>query len=86
MGAPKPIADFKEQYERNRQAEIDLIVAEFGGDPARMAEALLYYRHWLRQLVDAGELIRRGEPFAIIGPGPHWKSGQAGQGKQYPWR
>lgn len=50
-----------EKYARKRQAEIDAVVAEFSGDidaPAaliRMAVALLAYRHWLRQIVDAGD-------------------------------
>jgi hypothetical protein len=49
MGAPKPIKSgtFKEQYERERQAEIDAVIAEFGGDTdaptalTGMAQALL---------------------------------------------
>jgi hypothetical protein len=49
---------------KKRCAEIDSVIAEFGGDadaPAaltRMAEALLHYRHVLRQLLDAGEMMR----------------------------
>jgi hypothetical protein len=55
MSAPKPIKSgtFKEQYERERQAEIDAVIAEFGGDTdaptalTGMAQALLDYRHRL---------------------------------------
>lgn len=78
-----------ERVARKRQAEIDAIIAEFGGAadaPAAlgsMAAALLGYRRWLRQLVDAGKMIEQGKPFAIIGPGPHWQPDQL---KQWPWR
>ena len=66
------LAEFRERMEQCRQAQIDAVIAEFGGDTdasaalTRMAEALLHYRQWLRQLVDAGEMIQR------------WK--------QWPWR
>jgi acetoin utilization deacetylase AcuC-like enzyme len=88
MGAPRSI-NFREQLERKRQAEIDLVVAEFGGDKdtpaalARMALALLAYRRWLRQLVDAGEMIAQGKPFTVMGPGPYWKPDEF---KPWPWR
>lgn len=55
-----------ERMEQSRQAKIDAVIAEFGGDTdasatlTRMAQALLHYRHWLQQFVDAGEMIRRG--------------------------
>jgi hypothetical protein len=78
-----------EQREQQRQAEIDAVIAEFGGDTdasatlIRMAQALLSYRHWLRQLVDAGEMVRQGKPFVVMGPGPYW---EPGQWRQFPWR
>jgi hypothetical protein len=79
MGAPKrskPLG-FKEQIARERQAEIDTVIAEFGGDAATaltgMAQALLHYRHCLRQLADAGEMIQQDKPFIVMGPGSYWK-------------
>jgi hypothetical protein len=51
--------------------------------PAERRKALLSYRHWLRQLVDAGEMIRQGKPFIVMGPGPHWKPDPS---KQWPRR
>jgi hypothetical protein len=78
-----------ERREQQRQAEIGAVIAEFGGDtdaPAaltRMAEAMLSYRHWLRQFVDAGEMIRQGKPFVVMGPGPHW---EPDPWRQFPWR
>jgi acetoin utilization deacetylase AcuC-like enzyme len=91
MGTPKPIKSgtFKEQYERERQAEIDAVIAEFGGDAdasaalTGMAQALLHYRHLLRQFIDAGEMIQQGKPFIVMGPGPHWKPDSS---KQWPRR
>jgi hypothetical protein len=73
------VAGLLKQMEQCRQAQIDAVLAEFGGDTdasaalTRMAEALLHYRQWLRQLVDAGEMIQRGKPFIVLGPGPYWK-------------
>jgi hypothetical protein len=78
-----------ERREQDRQAEIDAVITEFGGDtdaPAaltRMAEAMLSYRHWLRQFVDAGKMIRQGKPFIVMGPGPHW---EPDPWRQFPWR
>jgi hypothetical protein len=83
------VREGRERREQHRQAEIDAVITEFGGDtdpPAaltRMAEAMLSYRHWLRQLVDAGEMIRQGKPFVVMGPGPHWESDPW---RQFPWR
>jgi acetoin utilization deacetylase AcuC-like enzyme len=65
-----------ERVKQKRRAEIDSVIAEFGGDAdapaalASMAETLLHYRHVLRQLLDAGEMIREGKPFIVMGPGP----------------
>jgi hypothetical protein len=79
----------KERFARERQAQIDTIIAEFGGAadaPAtliRMAQALLDYRHALRQFIDAGEMVRQGAPFVVMGPGRYWKSDPA---KQFPRR
>jgi hypothetical protein len=78
MGAPKSIkaVAIKEQIARERQAEIDAVIAEFGGDTdaatalTGMAQALLLC---LRQLVDAGAMIQQGKPFVVLGPGPHWR-------------
>jgi hypothetical protein len=77
------IREWREQREQHRQAEIDAVITEFGGDtdaPAaltRMAEAMLSYRHWLRQLVDAGEMIREGKPFIVMGPRAALDAGSA---------
>ena len=83
------VAGLLKQMEQCRQAQIDAVLAEFGGDTdasaalTRMAEALLHYRQWLRQLVDAGEMIQQGKPFIVMGPGPYWKPDPR---KQWPWR
>ena len=85
----KAVKPSLEKYARKRQAEIDAVVAEFSANIdalaalIRMAVALLAYRHWLRQIVDAGEMIAQGKPFVVMGPGPHWKPDPA---EQYPWR
>ena len=70
--------EWREQREQDYCARIDAVMAEFGGNTdasaalTRMAQALLDYRHLLRQFIDAGEMIRDGKPFIVIGPGPHW--------------
>jgi hypothetical protein len=77
----------KERYEQDRRAEIDAVIAEFGGAtdaPAtmmRMAQTLLDYRRALQQFADAGEMVRQGAPFAVIGPGRLWKPDPT---KQFP--
>jgi hypothetical protein len=69
----------REQREKQDRAQVAAVIAEFGGDTdasttlIRMAEALLHYRHWLRQFVDAGEMIQQGKRFVVMGPGPYWK-------------
>jgi hypothetical protein len=63
-----------EQAKQSHRAKIDAVIAEFGGDTTRLAEALLHYRQWLRQLVDAGEMIQRGKPFIVMGPGPYCRA------------
>jgi hypothetical protein len=75
--------EWREQREQQRRAEIDAVIAEFGGDTNALAAALLSYRHWLRQLVDAGGMIREGKPFIVMGPGPHWRPDPW---RQFPWR
>jgi hypothetical protein len=79
----------REQREQDDRARIDAVIAEFGGDTdvaatlTRMAQELLDYRHLLRQFIDAGEMIREGKPFIVMGPGPHWKPDPR---KQWPRR
>ena len=59
--------EWREQFEQERQAKIDAVIVEYGGhtDAAatltRMAQALLDYRHLLRQFIDAGEMILGGQ-------------------------
>lgn len=83
------VARIEERLEQHRQGQIDAVIAEFGGDTdapaalARMAQTLLDYRHWLRQFVDAGEMVQQGKPFIVLGPGPHWRPEP---GKQWPRR
>ena len=70
--------EWREQFEQERRAKIDAVIVEYGGHTdaaatlARMAQALLDYRHLLRQFIDAGEMIREGKPFIVLGPGQHW--------------
>ena len=69
--------EWREQREQGDRARIaaDCLVRwryRCRGSIDRMAQALLDYRHLLRQFIDAGEMIRDGKPFIVIGPGPHW--------------
>ena len=66
------LAELQERRERSRRAEIDAVLAEFGGNTDAMAEALLHCRQWLRRLVDAGEMIQQGKPFIVMGAGPYY--------------
>ena len=78
---------FQQQRAQERaqecQAQIDAVIAEFGGETdqqaalARMAGELLYWRHCLRQLGDAVGMIKQGKPFIVMGPGPYWKPERA---------
>src|SRR5262249_15306910 len=61
----------REQEERQRRNQV---IAEFGADPQAMADEILRYRHGLKQLADAVDLMQRGVPFfAIVGSGALWK-------------
>jgi hypothetical protein len=79
--------EWREQREQDDRARIDAVISEFGGNTdapvtlTRMAQALLDYRHLLRQFIDAGEMIREGKPFIVMGPGPHWTPDPS---KQWP--
>lgn len=54
------------------QEEQHQVIAEFGGDPHAMADAILRYRYALKQLADAIGLIRQGAPVIVVPPGPYW--------------
>jgi hypothetical protein len=80
--SPSRVERLRNELARDRleeRARIDAVIAEFGGDTdapvalAHMAEAILRYRHCLRQFVDAGEMIAQGKPFIVMGPGPYWR-------------
>jgi hypothetical protein len=79
--------EWREQREQHQHERIAEVVAEFGGDAdasatlSRMAQALLDYRHLLQQFIDAGEMIREGKPFIVMGPGRHWTPDPS---KQWP--
>jgi hypothetical protein len=73
----------RERREQQDHARIAAVIAEFDSDLARMAKALLDYRHILRQFIDAGEMIQQGKPFIVMGPGPHWEPDPQ---KQWPRR
>ena len=61
------------QREQKRQARIDAVITEFGGEtdaPAaltRMAEELLYWRRRIRLIAEVVAKVQAEEPFAIIG-------------------
>jgi len=78
--SPSRVERLRDELARDRledRARIDAVIAEFGGDTdapaalARMAEAILHYRHCLRQFVDAGEMVAQGKQFIVLGPGPY---------------
>jgi hypothetical protein len=65
------LAEVGRQREHGEQRRRDRVVAEFGGDPNGMAEAIMRYRHALKQLADAIDWIRRGAPVTVVPPGPY---------------
>ena len=66
--------------EQQDRAQVDVVIAEFDGDAARMAEEILYWRRRMRRLLEVANKIESREPFAILRVGPHWQPGERGPG------
>jgi hypothetical protein len=66
-------ATYRQQREEQEQRRRDEVVAEFGGSLERMADEILRCRHAVKQLADAVGWMQKGAPFAVVGPGPHWR-------------
>jgi hypothetical protein len=66
-------AEFKREREKEEQERRDRVIAEFNGDPQAMAAEILRYRRDLAQMAEAIDWMKQGAPFAMIGPGPHWR-------------
>jgi hypothetical protein len=86
---PIKVAALRERADRDCRAQIDAVIAEFGGEAdasaalTRMAEEILYWRSRMQLLSDVVAKVRTEEPFAIIGAGSYW---QPGQRSQWWWR
>jgi hypothetical protein len=52
----------------------------------RLADEVLFLRGQLQRLAKVMELVQTGKPFALIPPGPHWKSGPHALGSQQQLR
>jgi hypothetical protein len=66
-------AEFRRQCEQEEQQRCHEVIAEFGGDPHAMADAILRYRYALKQLAEAINWARQGAPVVVVGPGPYWR-------------
>jgi hypothetical protein len=73
-----------EQRKQEEQERLDQVVVEFQGDAHAMAKEILRYRRAGMQIADAVDWMRQGAPFAMIGPGPHWRQPQADEGETQP--
>jgi hypothetical protein len=69
--------EWREQSDRERRDRIAAVVAEFNGEPTRMAVEILFWRRAIGEIADAAAAVQRGEPFCIIGAGPRWHQGLA---------
>jgi len=63
----------RQQREREEQRQRDQVIAEFGGDMHAMAAEMVRLRRGLAQVAEAIDWMKRGAPFAMLPPGPHWK-------------
>ena len=70
------VDDLKQRRDEENQALVDEVIAEFGGNANAMAQEILYWRSRMRQLTEVVGKIQSEEPFAIVGAGPYWKSGE----------
>jgi hypothetical protein len=70
------VSEAREQREQQDRAQVAEVVAEFGGDTARMAEEILYWRRRVKRLAETVGRIERQEPFALLAVGPYWKPGE----------
>jgi hypothetical protein len=62
-----------EEREAQQERRRDQVLAEFGDDSWRMADEILRLRAGLAQLAEAIDWMKKGAPFGMISPGPHWK-------------
>jgi hypothetical protein len=65
----------RQAQEREQQRERDQVVAEFAGDPQRLADEILRLRRGIYQVGEAIEWLKTGRPFAMIPPGPESSEG-----------
>ena len=61
----------EQRREQGEQCDRDRVIAEFGGDPQRLADEILRHRCVLKHLAQALAWAAQGEPFGLIAPGPH---------------
>jgi hypothetical protein len=67
------LTEIRQERGQEDQEHRDQVIAEFDGDPNAMADEILRYRHSLALVARAIDWVRRGAPFGIINPGPHWR-------------
>jgi hypothetical protein len=86
---PSRVERLRNELARDRleeRARIDAVIADFGGGtdaPAalrRMAEEVAYWRIRMQLISDVVAKVRSEEPFAVLGAGPHWRTGRAQAG------
>jgi hypothetical protein len=65
----------RQAQEREQQRARDRVVAEFAGDPQRLADEVLRLRTGVDRLAEAIGWLQAGQPFAMIPPGPESSEG-----------
>jgi hypothetical protein len=63
-------------YREKRERERDCVIAEFDSDMRALADEVIYLRRVVDNVSEAVGLARAGAPFAVMGPGPHWRPGK----------
>ena len=63
---PRRMADEDRQYR-------DRVIAEFGGVMQALADEMVRLRRGIALLAEAIDWMKKGAPFGMIPPGPHWK-------------
>jgi hypothetical protein len=60
------LAECRRRREQGEQCDRDRVIAEFGGDPQRLADEILRHRCVFKHLAQALAWAAQGEPFGLM--------------------
>jgi hypothetical protein len=72
----KQLSEALARHREKREQRRDRVIAEFDSDLRALADEVIYLRRVVDNVSEAVGLARAGAPFAVMGPGPHWRPGK----------